>query len=80
MLNIETTITSETEQFEGYTVYSFFEYGQAIGHVVITRYGWNAFKVIHIDFNKNRLMTALKMLSYEYARKGKTLYCTRIPD
>ena len=77
---METTMTSKVEQFEDYTTYEFYEYGQTVGYVVITRYGWNAFRVMHIEFNKNRIMTALKLLSDEYAMKGKALYCTRIPD
>ncbi|MBR1438414.1 MAG: hypothetical protein IJ587_07735 [Synergistaceae bacterium] len=80
LVNLETTMTSKVEQFEDYSMYEFYEYGQTIGYVVVRRYGWSAFKVIHIEFNKNRIMAALKQLSDEYARKGKALYCARIPE
>ena len=47
------TMTSKVEQFGDYTTYEFYEYGQTVGYVVVTRYGWNAFRIIHIEFNKN---------------------------
>ena len=74
------TMTSKVEQFGDYTTYEFYEYGQTVGYVVVTRYGWNAFRIIHIELNKNFVVAALKFLVGEYTKKGKALSGSQITD
>ena len=79
MQNNKTTITLKVEQIDDYSMYEFYEYGRVIGSLVVTKYGQYAFQVIHINFSQNRIMAALELLADEYAKKGRSLYCTQYP-